>query len=110
MPLHTYDIQSRHNRADLVAELSHELKVATGRELSPSYSEPPDIYMKEGSAPDKLIRVYVVWDKWKGVTEVHRRGIILDGLTAAGLKDEVSRVAVALGYTREEADILGITS
>lgn len=110
MPVHKYDLQSRHTRPDLVESISLELMLSakTAGAPSPGNREAPDIYIKEGSPPDRLQRVYVVWDEWKNVAENQRTGIIVDAIEKAGPPYDANRIAIAMGLTRREADDLGI--
>ncbi len=111
MPVHKYDIDSRHERDDLVDLIRQDLMLSASTAVGsfPPAEEAPDIYIKKGAPPDYPTRVYVVWDKWKGVPESKRRGIIIDAMEKAGKPYEADRVVIAMGLMRDEADALGIS-
>jgi hypothetical protein len=54
------------------------------------------------------VRVYVVWDKWEGVPDKDRIGVILDAYEQAEGKEYRDRITLSAGWTFPEARELGL--
>lgn len=109
MPVHKYSLESKHERNDLVAEVANELLSDSGHNvlLSP---DAPEIFIDatRGHRGTESLRVWVVWEKWNGVPEVQRAGVILDAFEKADRKEEAEKITIAMGLTRDEAAALGL--
>jgi hypothetical protein len=103
MPRKQEKARPRHSRPDLVKILVEEMK-KTGVSDTPDV---PTIYEQAQSYGDNL-HVTVVWDKWAGIPPEERGAIILDAYAEAGLDEEMRRITLALGVTKEEAEKLQI--
>jgi len=93
----------RHSRPDLVKTLVEEMR----KEGVSSAPDVPTIYEEAQSYGDNL-HVKVIWDKWAGIPAEERGAIIIDAYDKAGFDDEMRRITLALGLTKEEADKLNI--
>jgi hypothetical protein len=58
---------------------------------------------------DEPIHLYVVWSKWQGLAPTDRSEVILDAFEAVRGPDQMTRVAVAMGFTPEEAPAFGLS-
>lgn len=57
---------------------------------------------------NEAIHLYVVWSKWQDVSATERSDVILDAFEVVRGKDVVVRVAVATGFTPDEARSYGL--
>ena len=92
-----------HNRPDLVSDLVKELQKRSDQR-GPGI---PDIVEQQLTYGNKL-RVTVIWDRWKDVSQKERGPIILDAYLKAYDLQTMLQVTQALGVTPEEAERLNI--
>ncbi len=88
--------------------------LALQRELVEEWQNPsndrtaePVIYEADPGS-NEPIELYVVWSKWHGVSAANRSEVILDAFEAVRGRNQVRRVAIATGWTPEEARESGL--
>ncbi len=102
MPLHKTSRTLQPTLLTLLKELVGEWKnPRTGKTAE------PDIFEADPGGKEP-IRLYVVWSKWKDIAATDRSDVILDAFEAVRGKDMVIRVAVATGFTPDEARSFGL--
>ena len=102
MPRNRTKAKPAHNHPELVEELAKEMEE---KGVSPTPAV-PTVYEVEQKYTNTL-HVTVVWSKWEQVPVEERGAIILDAYEKAGLKEDMRRIAIALGVTPDEAKKLG---
>ena len=72
---------------------------------------PPDepVILLEKLRHSNNTHVTVIWDQWKAIDPEERGRIILDAIAQSRGEDEMLRVSMALGITKDEAARLGIS-
>ncbi len=66
------------------------------------------IILTEGGGQYQPVHVYVVWDKWRDLTQTERSEVIMDAMEEVRGLEEASKTTVAMGLTAEEADRMRI--
>lgn len=92
-------------------ETANELTRLLAREWAGPSPEGQPLIILEGGSHEPL-HIYVLWDKWEGLSQTDRSEIIMDvvesvGLPAVGVSPD-SPVTVAMGLTTAEARRMGI--
>lgn len=77
---------------------------------SPSEEDDPQtpLILIRRQSDANALHIYVVWDSWCDLEQVERSEIIMDACEQHLGKEEILRVTVAMGLTREEANRMGI--
>src|SRR5687767_2855226 len=89
-------------------ELADEIeRVLREQNPSPQTSDEPCVIWEENRYLNR-INVTVVWDRWEGVDPEARGRIIIDAVEKAKGQPTSSRVTLALGVTKEQAQRMGI--
>jgi len=102
MPVH----KIRRNLSPQAFELRAAL-VAEWRSPRADKSAEPVIYEVDPGA-DEPLWLYVVWSRWKDVSPTDRSDVILDAFEEIRGKEELVRIAAAIGLTPAEARAEGI--
>jgi hypothetical protein len=68
----------------------------------PQQTGQPDIILDEQAAGG-TIHLFVIWDDWRGLTQIERSEIVMDAFEQVHGPDEAIRVTVAMGLTSEES-------
>jgi hypothetical protein len=82
-------------RKALVAEMERKNDV-------PAPTGAPVIYREESGTPERYTHWYVVWEKFKGIHNEDRSGIILDAVETAFGREEALKVTTAMGLVPDE--------
>jgi hypothetical protein len=102
MPLGRIVVEQSPERAELQQALVNEWREPDLRATEP-------VIIEEAVGFDKrYIRVYVVWSRWRSLSQTERSDIIVEAMRDVRGADEMARVTVAMGLTPEEAERMGI--
>jgi hypothetical protein len=105
-----YASTQRGKHPTLVKQLAKELKQPprTAVAKPPKAKSAVPFIMEEEQQLSKRLHVYVIWDKWKGVEDGERGGVILDAYEQALGPRKALQISLVMGLTPQEATALGI--
>jgi len=67
------------------------------------------IILIDETGPVQTKHVFVVWDRWRGMEQLDRSETIMKACEEMMSPEELQRVTVAMGLTKEEARRMGIS-
>jgi hypothetical protein len=105
MAIHRKKAKPAHNHPDLVTLL---VKYLDPKESKAKGEGIPEIY-EIAQTYGNSMHVHVIWNQWEGVPHPERGPIILDAYAQARGDLEMLRIAIAQGFTPEEAKRLNVT-
>ena len=80
--------------------------------LNPQSGLAEPIVIEEESPQTQTLRLYVVWSKWAALSQQQRSEIVMDAFSLVATKEnrpqDVARVTIAMGLTREDAERMQI--
>jgi hypothetical protein len=88
--------------------MAGKLKRLLAKEWRKNTQDAQPVILIEKTGPYRSLHIYVVWDKWEGVSQIERSEIIMDAYERIHDLETALEVTLAMGLTPEEADSMGI--